>query len=80
MVLGIRSPWASARVTEDLHHDMGDTRLHRGPIRMAIEPGMLELSIHNPGARSQGAAVTFSLAERCSYLSLDVHSSADACQ
>ena len=35
-MLGIRSPWASAWVTEDLHHDMGDTRLHRGPLGMAI--------------------------------------------
>ena len=40
MVLGIRSPWASAWVTEDLHHDMGDTRLHRGLLGMAIVPGI----------------------------------------
>ena len=42
VVLGIRSPWASAWVTDDLHHNKGDTRLHRKLLGIAIEPGRRE--------------------------------------
>ena len=39
MLLGIRSPGASALVTEDLQHDIGETRLPRLFLGMAIVLG-----------------------------------------
>ena len=39
MLLGIRSPGASALVTEDLQHDIRETRLSSVPLGVATVPG-----------------------------------------
>ena len=39
VLLGIRSPGASALVTEDLQHDIRETRVSSVPVGVATVPG-----------------------------------------